>query len=169
MSQLMFLILNSANSMIFIMMKHPMSMGVTLLMQTVIICVITSNMSKTSWFSYILFLVFLGGMLILFIYMTSVASNELFMKNKLSSFVAIILGMMLMMMVFVSIDPMLLNNNSQETMEFLIKNNEAMMTMSLFNYPNNIMTIAVVLYLFLTLVVVVKITESHQGPLRSNN
>nr|YP_010890853.1 NADH dehydrogenase subunit 6 [Ceriagrion auranticum]WJK72290.1 NADH dehydrogenase subunit 6 [Ceriagrion auranticum] len=169
MSQLMFLILNSANSMIFIMMKHPMSMGVTLLMQTIIICVITSNMSKTSWFSYILFLVFLGGMLILFIYMTSVASNELFMKNKLSSFVAIILGTTLMVMTFMFIDPMLLNNNSQETMEFLIKNNEAMMTMSLFNYPNNIMTIAVVLYLFLTLVVVVKITESHQGPLRSNN
>nr|YP_010041766.1 NADH dehydrogenase subunit 6 [Ceriagrion fallax]QPB15095.1 NADH dehydrogenase subunit 6 [Ceriagrion fallax] len=169
MSQLIFLILNSVNSMIFIMMKHPMSMGVTLLIQTVIICVITSNMSKTSWFSYILFLVFLGGMLVLFIYMTSVASNELFLKNKISSFITIITGTVLLMMMFALIDPMLLNNNSQETMDLFIKNSEAMMTMSLFNYPNNIMTIAVVLYLFLTLVVVVKITESHQGPLRSNN
>lgn len=36
----------------------------------------------------------------------------------------------------------------------------------LFNYPINILTIVLIIYLFLTLVVAVKITNIFEGPLR---
>nr|YP_010254487.1 NADH dehydrogenase subunit 6 [Ischnura senegalensis]QTZ98207.1 NADH dehydrogenase subunit 6 [Ischnura senegalensis] len=171
MSQLMFLFLSMSNSTIFMLMKHPMSMGITLLVQTVFICLVTNNMSQNAWFSYILFLVFLGGMLVLFIYMTSVASNEMFMKNKMSSFIALLMLNMLFFMMFMLIDPMLLSNNSEENMMIYDsgKYNSTSLMMSLFNYPNNMLTLFMVIYLFLTLIVVVKITESHHGPLRTTD
>nr|AUO29237.1 NADH dehydrogenase subunit 6 [Enallagma cyathigerum] len=170
MSQLMFLMMSTLNSTIFMVMKHPMSMGITLLAQTVFICLITNNTSQNAWFSYILFLVFLGGMLVLFIYMTSVASNELFMKNKMSSFVILILMNGSFMLMFMLLDPMLLSNNCEDSMVmYKMNSSTSSLTMSLFNYPNNLLTLFMVIYLFLTLIVVVKITEFNQGPLRTTD
>lgn len=39
----------------------------------------------------------------------------------------------------------------------------------LYEAPNNFITIILVIYLFLTLIIVVKITKSFIGPLRQNN
>nr|QGU85627.1 NADH dehydrogenase subunit 6 [Paracercion v-nigrum] len=168
MSQLLFF-MNTVNSTIFSTMKHPMSMGLCLLTQTVFVCLITNNIAQNAWFSYILFLVFLGGMLVLFIYMTSVASNELFLKTKIASFVGVLMINMLVITMLLMLDPMLLNNNTEEMMEMNKFHDSSTMAISMFNYPNNILTTVMVLYLFLTLIVVVKITEAHQGPLRSTN
>nr|YP_009114120.1 NADH dehydrogenase subunit 6 [Euphaea yayeyamana]AHC02118.1 NADH dehydrogenase subunit 6 [Euphaea yayeyamana] len=165
MSQLIFTATGVINSTLFMKMKHPMSMGIILLVQTIYICIITSSMAQNAWFSYILFLVFLGGMLVLFIYMNSVASNELFQTSK--NFMWVMMPV-LFMLPLMMIDPMTLFNNSDE-MYTMDNQSEFWQTSSMFNYPNNIMTILAVMYLFLTLIVVVKITESHQGPLRSSN
>nr|ANP26559.1 NADH dehydrogenase subunit 6 [Mnais costalis] len=148
----------------FCKMQHPASTGIILMIQTVLISLITNNLSQSAWFSYMLFLVFLGGMLVLFIYLTSVASNELFSSSAQWGTMAAALTTMpaLMMM-----DPLLLSNNTPDT-ENLTINKELMMN-SLFNHPYSLLTVAVIAYLFLTLIVVVKITESHSGPLRSSN
>jgi NADH-ubiquinone oxidoreductase chain 6 len=53
-------------------------MGLVLLIQTLIVALLTGVLASSFWFSYILFLVFLGGMLVLFIYVTRLASNEMF-------------------------------------------------------------------------------------------
>jgi NADH-ubiquinone oxidoreductase chain 6 len=144
-------------------------MGLALFIQTILVCITTGNIAKNAWFSYILFLVFLGGILILFIYITSVASNELFIKIKIMPAILITLFIVSLLAVFVLIDPMLLTSNLEETTEIITKRSDSITVIRLFNYPNNIITISVVVYLFLTLIVVVKITESHQGPLRSTN
>nr|YP_009142426.1 NADH dehydrogenase subunit 6 [Platycnemis foliacea]AKH04368.1 NADH dehydrogenase subunit 6 [Platycnemis foliacea] len=147
----------------FTIMKHPMSMGITLMTQTIIICLITNNMSYNAWFSYILFLVFLGGMLVLFIYMTSVASNELFEKNN-----NLLMGMVsTVIIILIFMDPALLSNATDEFLKIEITESKNSMMM-LFNYPTSILTTMAVMYLFLTLIVVVKMTELYQGPLRSN-
>nr|QHZ87428.1 NADH dehydrogenase subunit 6 [Platycnemis phyllopoda] len=163
-SQLILLITSSVNTSMFTVMKHPMSMGITLMVQTIIICLITNNMSYNAWFSYILFLVFLGGMLVLFIYMTSVASNELFEKIAITPIIATSL---VIIMIMFMMDPSLLSNSSDEVFKTDFSEPKNMMAM-LFNYPINILTTVAVLYLFLTLIVVVKMTELYQGPLRSN-
>lgn len=49
-----------------------------LLFYTRVVGLITGLMGGSYWFSYILVLVFLGGVLVLFLYMTSLASNEKF-------------------------------------------------------------------------------------------
>nr|QHZ87500.1 NADH dehydrogenase subunit 6 [Agriocnemis femina] len=169
MSQIMFLYLGMMNSTLFIMMKHPMSMGMSLLIQTLIICMVTSSMAQNTWFSYILFLVFLGGMLVLFIYLTSVASNELFMKTSINLIISFMLMVMIMLLTMLLIDPLLMINSTEELNQNMNMNQPNKMTLNLFNYPNNVLTTFMVIYLFLTLIVVVSITESSQGPLRTSD
>jgi len=65
-------------SSIFSTIKHPLAMGLILLIQTIFICLLRGLLIKSFWFSYILFLIFIGGILVLFIYVTSLASNEIF-------------------------------------------------------------------------------------------
>nr|QJQ37711.1 NADH dehydrogenase subunit 6 [Matrona basilaris]QJQ37724.1 NADH dehydrogenase subunit 6 [Matrona basilaris] len=163
MSQLIVITFTAMNATLFSMMKHPMSTGIVLMIQTILMCFMTNNMALDAWFSYILFLVFLGGMLVLFIYLTSVASNELFNKPSYKFIWVIPMTTLIIMLV----DPILMSNNSEDIK--ILESSEVINTTTMFNYPYSLMTIAVIMYLFLTLIVVVKITESHTGPLRSNN
>nr|YP_010999471.1 NADH dehydrogenase subunit 6 [Hetaerina titia]WPM98313.1 NADH dehydrogenase subunit 6 [Hetaerina titia] len=170
MSQALLMLLNTGNAVVFGRMKHPISMGALLITQTILICMITNNMAPNAWFSYILFLVFLGGLLVLFIYMTSVASNELFQKDLLPlNLIYIILTLIIIVMMMK--DPYLLNNVMENYFQFNSKSVDVNATpvSSMLNPPYNLITMLAVLYLFLTLIVVVKITEYLQGPLRSKN
>nr|YP_010397561.1 NADH dehydrogenase subunit 6 [Boreoheptagyia kurobebrevis]UQJ73470.1 NADH dehydrogenase subunit 6 [Boreoheptagyia kurobebrevis] len=158
-------------STIFMQMKHPMAMGMMLLIQTLFICLITGNYSKTFWFSYVLFLIFLGGMLVLFIYVTSLASNEMFnfsMKIFILSLIFLFLSLMIMMIMDNSIISSFLSNNEMNSlinMKSFIGENTISLS-KLYNFPTNMMTILLINYLFLTLIAVVKITDIFEGPLR---
>nr|YP_008993139.1 NADH dehydrogenase subunit 6 [Epiophlebia superstes]AFM83561.1 NADH dehydrogenase subunit 6 [Epiophlebia superstes] len=169
MSQIM--LLASMNSLLFSQMKHPMNMGILLLIQTLLMCLATGNMSQTLWFSYILFLVFLGGMLVLFIYMTSIASNEIFHKSNYSVTMVAIMVMTIIFIVSTFDYSIFSLNNTNEAMVLseMFNNKDKEMLAKLYNNPNGLMTIFMLLYLFLTLIVVVFITKYNQGPLRPMN
>nr|YP_010946463.1 NADH dehydrogenase subunit 6 [Caeparia donskoffi]WGO57181.1 NADH dehydrogenase subunit 6 [Caeparia donskoffi] len=161
-----FLMMSSLLSISFTQMDHPLAMGLMLLIQTILISMITGLITQTFWFSYTLFLIFLGGMLVLFIYITSLASNEMFkLSNKL------LLFMMIIMPIIYSIlkqDFSSLSN--QETYNFVILYNMTTLPLlKLYNQPTGMLTILMVLYLLLTLIVVVKITNIFKGPLRQIN
>nr|UYB77585.1 NADH dehydrogenase subunit 6 [Philonthus lomatus] len=151
-------------STMFIFLSHPLSMGMTLLSQTILIALITGMMNINFWFSYILFLIMVGGMLVLFIYMTSIASNEKFM---FSNYLSILFIIMLMSSVMIYL---LFDNNLLSLMNFSSSmNNSYMFTLNLskfFNYPSNIILFLMIIYLFFTLIAVVKITNINFGPLR---
>uniref|UniRef100_UPI0030FEC31B NADH dehydrogenase subunit 6 n=1 Tax=Neopanorpa brisi TaxID=3135612 RepID=UPI0030FEC31B len=175
MFQFSLLIMSSIISLIFTQMKHPLAMGLILLIQTLIISLTMGLISNTYWFSYILFLVFLGGMLVLFIYMTSLASNEMFsMSFKLITcffsllflmmFIIIILDKNLILSSFSNFDM----NNFMES--FMLKTNENSLNLTkLYNQPTSMITLMLINYLLLTLIVIVKITNIFYGPLRQKN
>nr|YP_010693838.1 NADH dehydrogenase subunit 6 [Tachina lateromaculata]WCD42068.1 NADH dehydrogenase subunit 6 [Tachina lateromaculata] len=157
-------------NMIFLNMKHPLAMGLILLIQTTLISLTSGLMSKTFWFSYILFLVFIGGMLVLFIYVTSLASNEMFSFSiKLMMISMLIIFMMMTSMYFVDKNLLMqyknLEMNSIYNMNSYIMENSLSLN-KLYNYPTNIMTILLMNYLLITLIAVVKITKLFKGPLR---
>nr|QLY90224.1 NADH dehydrogenase subunit 6 [Dicranomyia modesta] len=161
-------------SFIFINMKHPLAMGLTLLTQTFLICLITGYFSKTFWFAYVLFLIFLGGMLVLFIYVTSLASNEMFsMSFKLmliSTMIMMIIMFMLIFIDFTIINPFIFNlemNNLSNMYNFFEENSLSLN--KLYNFPTNFITLLMINYLLLTLIIIVKITKNFYGPLRNNN
>nr|YP_010024745.1 NADH dehydrogenase subunit 6 [Pseudothemis zonata]QOQ35030.1 NADH dehydrogenase subunit 6 [Pseudothemis zonata] len=167
MSQILCSILMIMNSLLFSSMKHPMNMGLMLLLQTLMMAILTGMMSYTSWFSYILFLVFLGGMLVLFIYMTSIASNEFFNKSTYSILFIIIVSTMLLLMMML-MDPLMISMPSMQ--EYMNQATDSKMTMTtLYNNPSSIITVFMVMYLFLTLIIIVSITKFNKGPLRAIN
>nr|YP_010730293.1 NADH dehydrogenase subunit 6 [Blondelia inclusa]WEG23160.1 NADH dehydrogenase subunit 6 [Blondelia inclusa] len=154
---------------IFMFMKHPLTMGLMLLIQTNLICFMTGLISKTFWFSYILFLVFIGGMLVLFIYITSLASNEMFtlsMKLMITYFMMF----MIFMVILFYMDKNFFQYKNIETMSIFNLNSyileNSLSINKLYNFPNNLLTIMLMNYLLITLIAVVKITKLFKGPLR---
>nr|YP_009995477.1 NADH dehydrogenase subunit 6 [Ochthebius scopuli]QNP09932.1 NADH dehydrogenase subunit 6 [Ochthebius scopuli] len=157
------LMLNIILSVNFMFMMHPLSMGLTLLMQTILITLITGFMNFNFWFSYILFLIMIGGMLVLFIYMTSIASNE---KFKFNIKLMILLSFMMIgnMIIYMMIDKNLIMLNNSN---FNINTNINYLMMSKFyNTPSNKIMFMMIIYLLITLIAVVKITDFKSGPLR---
>nr|YP_010693851.1 NADH dehydrogenase subunit 6 [Tachina punctocincta]WCD42081.1 NADH dehydrogenase subunit 6 [Tachina punctocincta] len=157
-------------NLIFLNMKHPLAMGLILLIQTTLISLTSGLLSKTFWFSYILFLVFIGGMLVLFIYVTSLASNEMFsLSIKLMMISLLIIFIMMTSMYFMDKNLLMqyknLEMNSIYNMNSYIMENSLSLN-KLYNYPTNIMTILLMNYLLITLIAVVKITKLFKGPLR---
>nr|YP_009707738.1 NADH dehydrogenase subunit 6 [Birgus latro]QES95355.1 NADH dehydrogenase subunit 6 [Birgus latro] len=156
-------------SLIFMRLIHPLSTGLVLLIQTVLISIATGLFTKTYWFSYILFLIFLGGMLVLFIYVASLAANEQFKVGSeffFIFFLALVLAGFLMLL-----DPILVANKiSESTSTFLSQHsdisNAAMNVSTIYNKPSATFTMFIISYLLLTLFVVVKIMSSSSSPLR---
>nr|AVN67882.1 NADH dehydrogenase subunit 6 [Therea regularis] len=148
----------------FMQMNHPLAIGLMLLMQTTILCLISGFMSQTFWFPYILFLIFLGGMLVLFIYTTSLASNEMF--NLSTKMILINMLMMMPLMFILNLD---MPQNNLDIINFtqLTENINTLPLVKLYNNPNGFITIMLASYLFLTLIAVVKITNISKGPLRN--
>nr|YP_009939484.1 NADH dehydrogenase subunit 6 [Eristalis cerealis]QNV48725.1 NADH dehydrogenase subunit 6 [Eristalis cerealis] len=161
-------------SFIFLQMNHPLSMGLMLLIQTIMVSCITGLMTKSFWFSYILFLIFVGGMLVLFIYMTSLASNEMFALSMKMTLISIISLFILMMMMFF-MDKMLSSFNLMNNEMISITNLNSYMSenslnlIKLYNYPSNMITILLVNYLLITMIASIKITKLFYGPIRSMN
>nr|AVN68193.1 NADH dehydrogenase subunit 6 [Lamproblatta sp. LA male] len=161
--------LTSMTTMMAIMLtqiKHPLAMGLLLLIQTIIIAMITGFTTKSFWFSYILLLIFLGGMLILFIYITSLASNEMFSLSMKMTLTTMILFMMMM-----TTKNFMPNNNIETMSSSLSPMNVETTTqlMKLYNEPSNLLLLMMGLYLLLTLIVIVNITNISKGPLRQMN
>nr|ARC95503.1 NADH dehydrogenase subunit 6 [Hippodamia convergens]ARC95516.1 NADH dehydrogenase subunit 6 [Hippodamia convergens] len=158
----MYLLMLTSTLMMFL--KHPLSLGLNILIHTILTCLMLGLMSMNFWFSYILILIMIGGLLVLFIYMTSIASNEKFNLNKT-------LVVMTLMVMFILIVKLLnkeiynleMNNelvqNFQE-MNFFFNLNKYI------NYPNSNIFIMIMFYLLIAMIAVIKISKSSFGPLR---
>nr|YP_002735041.1 NADH dehydrogenase subunit 6 [Malcus inconspicuus]ABZ02057.1 NADH dehydrogenase subunit 6 [Malcus inconspicuus] len=139
-------------SMLFLFVKHPLSMGITIILQTIIIALSIGEMMNSFWFSYIIIIIMLSGMMVLFIYMASIASNE---KLKFSNKMTFLIMMTLIMS----------NNNSTYWME--LNNNWINISMNmLFNSITMMITLIMVNYLFFCMMIISKIVNIKEGPLR---
>nr|YP_003331299.1 NADH dehydrogenase subunit 6 [Chauliognathus opacus]ACM45021.1 NADH dehydrogenase subunit 6 [Chauliognathus opacus] len=147
----------------FALCNHPLSMGLTLLVTTIFVALVGGLKSFNFWYSFILFMIMVGGMMILFIYMTSITSNEKFempYKMILSTFVLIMI-----MSYLLSENPMFsLQEMSNEEMN---KNNILEISMNKYFIENSYqILLMLIIYLLVTLIAVVKITNISAGPLR---
>nr|YP_010046722.1 NADH dehydrogenase subunit 6 [Aedes alternans]QPJ78666.1 NADH dehydrogenase subunit 6 [Aedes alternans] len=165
--------LSFITNLIFMTMKHPLAMGLMLLIQTFLTSLLMGMNTKTFWFSYMLFLIFMGGMLVLFIYVTSLSSNEMFsMSFKLLFMVFTLSTLFFMFYLF-------MDNSMFESFNLNIEMNKFMNSFNsmensielnkMYNFPTNLITLLLINYLFLTLLVTVKITKKNYGPLRPMN
>nr|ATC73056.1 NADH dehydrogenase subunit 6 [Cuerna sp. EMHAU-2015-Zz052311] len=142
-------------------MMNPMSMGIILLFQTMLMTFLMNKMMFSSWFSMITFLMMVGGLLILFMYMSSIASNEKF-KLKMN------LTLMTLIIILIS-EEMINENQVNEIQGMIFSSLECSSMTKLYNKKSMLITISLILYLLLTMIVVTKIVKHHEGPLRSKN
>nr|YP_010164041.1 NADH dehydrogenase subunit 6 [Macrophthalmus abbreviatus]QRK27330.1 NADH dehydrogenase subunit 6 [Macrophthalmus abbreviatus] len=153
-------------SILFTNLSHPLSMGLILLIQTVLISLTLGLSSYSFWFSYILFLVFLGGMLVLFIYVSSLAPNENFFSLDL--FIVVFVSTLIFTSATLMLDPILSNFNHMalplSTLNYF--NSTPLAINWIYNSPSMIFTIFIVSYLLLALIIIVKIINLFKGPLR---
>jgi NADH-ubiquinone oxidoreductase chain 6 len=164
-----------SNRFIFLTIKHPLSIGLALITQTLFLSLFTGIYTSIFWFSYSLFLIFIGGILILFIYITSLASNETFIFSlnfKLSKFFFLLITIIIIFVYLTDFKSLFIINKTLNSETFnlifiktLIEQNNLILN-KIYNFPINIITIILVNYLFLTLIATVKITNIFKGPLR---
>nr|APX40392.1 NADH dehydrogenase subunit 6 [Cryptocephalus schaefferi] len=149
------------------LMKHPLTLGSVLLIQTILIALLTGLLSLNFWFSYIIFLVMIGGLLILFVYMTSIASNEKFKFSfKLFLFTSFYMLMTILMTPF--IDNFFISKKIKmiETFSYQENINFQFFINKFINFPLNLVYLTIVIYLLITLIAIVKITMKTSGTLR---
>nr|YP_010718953.1 NADH dehydrogenase subunit 6 [Nematus trochanteratus]WDQ45599.1 NADH dehydrogenase subunit 6 [Nematus trochanteratus] len=170
MFQAMLIYILMMNSIMFYYSKTPISMGVYLIIQTMLMSLLSGLMSMSFWYMYIMFLIMIGGMLILFIYMSSLSSNQkfYFQKNKMMFY----LLTFLMFFFFLknlnfyssfnldSVD--IMNMSMEENFELKMSLNK------LYNLPTNLIMLLVMNYLLLTLFITVEVININMGPLRKN-
>nr|UPI55374.1 NADH dehydrogenase subunit 6 [Manocoreus sp.] len=151
------------SSIMFMCLKHPISMGINIIMMTLIISMITGLIMGSFWFSYILTITMLSGMLVLFIYMASVASNEKFYTSSklIMLLVFLLLMSMITQMYFQNYENELINISQELSTENLSLNN-------LFNCKFKYITMTMVMYLLFTMITVSFIVNVSEGPLRIN-
>nr|QXJ80266.1 NADH dehydrogenase subunit 6 [Rhodoprasina callantha] len=162
-------------SMIMYFLTHPLSMGLVILIQTMLTCLLSGMFIKTYWFSYIIFLTFLGGLLVLFIYVSSIASNEMFYLSnnmKIIFFIMILLMILTQSFFYKNLNWMNLINNLEMNNFFnlMFFNNENKINLNkMYNNYSSMLMMMLIIYLFITLIAIVKITNIFYGPLRMTN
>nr|WRO44946.1 NADH dehydrogenase subunit 6 [Cyrebion gracilicornis] len=148
-----------------IFLKHPISMGLNLLIQTIIIALMTGFMSLNFWLSYLIFLVMIGGMLILFMYMTSIASNEKFIFSKSLLIIIFIYSIMfLTMLTFKNYNTFPIKNI--DSIELIKFSTYEMSSNKYFMNNSKFILAILIIYLFITLIAIVSISNNTFGPLR---
>nr|YP_009434372.1 NADH dehydrogenase subunit 6 [Athetis lepigone]ATE89015.1 NADH dehydrogenase subunit 6 [Athetis lepigone]ATE89028.1 NADH dehydrogenase subunit 6 [Athetis lepigone]ATE89041.1 NADH dehydrogenase subunit 6 [Athetis lepigone]ATE89054.1 NADH dehydrogenase subunit 6 [Athetis lepigone]ATE89067.1 NADH dehydrogenase subunit 6 [Athetis lepigone] len=163
-------------SFFMLFLNNPLSMGLMILIQTLLTCLLSGMLIKTYWFSYILFLTFLGGLLVLFIYVSSIASNEMFKPliniKKMFFFIIFLMLIIIQIMYMNNISWMnfSINSDMDNFMNLLLFfNNENKINLSkLYNNQTFLIMLMLVIYLFITLIAIVKITNIFYGPIRSS-
>lgn len=156
-------------SVLFTRLAHPLSIGLTLLIQTIFISLTAGLSTYSYWFSYILFIIFLGGMLVLFIYVTSLASNESFFFSW-SAITFSLVFLLILTSLTLFWDPLTVTTMTQLPLpSFTFRTSNVFIIRWI--YSSNVIrfTLYIILYLLLTLIVVVKITNLFKGPLRLSN
>nr|YP_010502911.1 NADH dehydrogenase subunit 6 [Nephotettix nigropictus]UXD78688.1 NADH dehydrogenase subunit 6 [Nephotettix nigropictus] len=148
-----------ASSTTLMFFKTPMSMGVLLLIQTISSTLILAKIMDSSWMPMIVFLMFIGGLLILFMYMSSIASNEKFTPN-------IMIFLLFMVIMILPFEEMLTEMQMENSLSNFISK-ESISMIKIYNQKTMMVTILMFMYMFLTMVVVTKIIKIYKGPLRS--
>ena len=156
---------------IFPFLTHPLAIGLTLLIMSLIIAAIIGTVYSSYYLPYCLVLILLGGLLVIFVYVSLLASNKTFQISKKGA--ALSLRAMIPGAVAVWHGDTYLGHISQIT-TLNVRADASRMTIfeclaPLYSTQLGGFTLFGILYLLLTLLVVVFNTKADRATLRSQN
>jgi len=127
----------------------PVNLGVIVLL-TAITVASSLALISTSWFGFIIFIIYVGGILVIFAYFAALQPNQQVLSWGW------VLTPIIILIIFISILPS----------PILLKTFNTPSTTDLFSYINLYIPILLALILFLALIIVVKTSHADEGPLR---
>nr|ARH54478.1 NADH dehydrogenase subunit 6 [Melasis buprestoides] len=160
----MLLMLMMNITLMFIFSKHPLSMGLTLMIQTILVTMTIGTIIPSFWYSYIFFLVVVGGLLVMFIYMTSITSNEKFTPSWKTIILLISMDSMIMMLM-----PNQMNLSDEVSMKWMENLSFFYSLEKYLDFPLSLIFLVNVMYLLITLIAIIKITDINLGPMRKTS
>lgn len=150
---------------------HPINIIIILLIYRIIICLNLSLWKSNFLYSIILFLIIIRGLLIIFLYFSSLISNEKF-NLKINKFLIFIFILNIIIFFYLNnqlnfINLFLKKFNFNETKN-LTKLNEINFQniLNLYEYPFNNLTILSIFYLLISLFTIIKICSSKSISIR---
>nr|QVL29054.1 NADH dehydrogenase subunit 6 [Tripetaloceroides tonkinensis] len=152
-------------NLMFTSTKQPMNMIFIILAQTLMITLSLNEASKSSWFPYLLTIMLIGGMMVLFIYITSITPNEM-KPLKIKPLILITLISTIMMMIS-KYTPTAHMNNTENLKIFISTMPDHYNELKkIYNPPAFKMSIMMMIYLLITLLAMTSISNITLGPLR---
>nr|YP_010147008.1 NADH dehydrogenase subunit 6 [Hediste diversicolor]QQP21530.1 NADH dehydrogenase subunit 6 [Hediste diversicolor] len=149
---MMLIIINSLIITLFIScltMLSPISLGATVLCIAVFVASSLTLMS-TGWFGLITFIIYVGGMLVMFAYFAALQPNQ-----HITNWSQILTPSFFFIIMYASFQ-------SSPIMWKLVTPDTA----HIYSTPNTMLPIIMAMILFLALIMVVKTSRAHEGPLR---
>nr|YP_009945361.1 NADH dehydrogenase subunit 6 [Epanerchodus koreanus]QOE55894.1 NADH dehydrogenase subunit 6 [Epanerchodus koreanus] len=144
-------------SFVFIQIVHPMIMSVCVIFSVLMVVLFVGVTLSSFWMSYVVLLVFLGGLLVLFVYISSLCGNEpLFMFYWKSFFMMIIL--------FIFTCEVISEFYVEEI--YGVELDLFMLLKGLYFFDNLFLVVFLLFYLFFLLLLVSDLTSFLVGPLK---
>nr|BDQ44491.1 NADH dehydrogenase subunit 6 [Manus koellikeri] len=152
---MMYLILMTTSTMMLYLSTTPIMLGINILIMALLLSATLAS-SMSSWYAFLVFLIYVGGMLVMFAYFLALSPNQQ-MPTKSN---VIYIGMTLIILTIVAI--------ITDTKIFI---SQEMLQDNTYLYSTSTAPILVLLalILLLTMVIVVKLTNRSGGPLRPFN
>ena len=128
--------------------NNPINISLLIIFTAVLVS-ITLGLLRSSWYSIILFLIYVGGIIVMFSYFVRLSSNDpIILKTKLHF---IILPFILV---------------KRLNLQIRIQPLNSIQILKLFHHINTIILFIIILILLIVMIVAVKIVKTNNGPLR---
>nr|YP_009501928.1 NADH dehydrogenase subunit 6 [Leptynoptera sulfurea]AWU48970.1 NADH dehydrogenase subunit 6 [Leptynoptera sulfurea] len=137
--------------------KNPLYMTLILFIQIILSCFIIRLIIYSSWLSFTIFLIMVSGLMIIFLYITSLCSNNKFTKISLIN--------------IISTGPIyIMFNHLKEILMYQdnlnLKNNFMNSFIELYTHFNMKMSILMLFYLLIILLIMINFLNKTKGPMR---
>nr|YP_010708727.1 NADH dehydrogenase subunit 6 [Caprella acanthogaster]WCR50893.1 NADH dehydrogenase subunit 6 [Caprella acanthogaster] len=147
----------------FVITNHPLTMGLALMLTSLMMGVILSLNGPSAWIAYMLVMIFVSGMMIVIMYMSSLSSNEsiapsTFMKKTYAAL------LILSLVMFFPFNHQQFNSPKSG---FYFSDSLFSIIYKTYSQLMNSMTTLIIFYLLIVLIVAVNIVKVSKTPLRS--
>nr|AKM69975.1 NADH dehydrogenase subunit 6 [Thripsaphis sp. YW-2015] len=153
--------INLIFSMMLTSMKSPLNSNLIILCQSISLTMMINLINKTSWISFMLFILYIGGLMIIFLYISSIAFNEF---NYTKNFKKIIMKLILILLLIFNLSKQFSLENFKFENNFMFEDNFYLI--NLFMMPNNLIMYFIMFILFFMLILIIWMLKNNKGPIR---
>nr|YP_010713460.1 NADH dehydrogenase subunit 6 [Haemadipsa yanyuanensis]WDA96161.1 NADH dehydrogenase subunit 6 [Haemadipsa yanyuanensis] len=139
-------------SMNLFIISSPVMMLLMILFNSLLLSMIIA-FNLSSWYAFLMFLIYIGGMLVMFSYFVAISPNQ-YIKMKLMLFSPVLIMLMLLLNSYIYGSTMSMNNLFFNFILMMYKN------------ESNFCTLFLILLLMLMMLMVSKLMKLSKGPLR---